>query len=131
MNAVFSKTRIALALAAALGVAGAVGMAHAADPISQADMEAAFKGKSFKDDDGAGNIGVITYGSDMKIHIKVPTGAQAPEDSGTYRFAEGGYCSSWTKLRNGAEKCFKATKEGGGFQLWTMDGKKDDMLTPQ
>ena len=82
-------------------------------------MEKAFKGRSFKDDDGAGNVGVITYGSDMTIQVKVPTGAQAPEDSGTYRFANGGYCSKWKNLRKGAEGCFTATKTATGYQLWT------------
>jgi hypothetical protein len=106
--------------------------AFAADTmISQSDMEAAFKGKSFKDDDGSGNVGVITYGADMKISVKVSSGPQSPEDNGTYKFANGGYCSSWTKLRSGAEKCFTASKVGNGYQLWTADGKKDDLLTPQ
>jgi hypothetical protein len=119
-----------LSLTVAATIAGIAGAA-AATMISQADMEAAFKGKSFKDDDGAGNIGVITYGADMTIHIKVPTGGQAPEDSGTYRFANGGYCSKWVKNRNGAEKCFTAEKIDNGYQLWTLDGKKDDTLTNQ
>ena len=120
-----------LIMTAAVSVVIFAGHAFADDMISQADMEKAFKGNSFKDDDSAGNVGVITYGADMTIHVKVPTGAQAPSDDGKYRFAEGGYCSSWGKLRNGAEKCFTASKAGTGYQLWTKDGKKDDMLTPQ
>ena len=122
------KALIAVAAVATIGFSG---VATAATTISQSDMEAAFKGKSFKDDDGAGNIGVITYGADMTISVKVPSGAQAPEDSGTYKFDKGGYCSSWKKLRNGAEKCFTAEKTATGYQLWTLDGKKDDALTPQ
>jgi hypothetical protein len=120
-------------LAAGIAVAAlGLGSAIAAETmISQADMEAAFKGKSFKDDDGAGNIGVISYDADMTIHIKVPSGPQSPQDDGKYRFANGGYCSSWTKLRSGAEKCFTASKTATGFQLWTSDGKKDDTLTSQ
>jgi hypothetical protein len=121
----------ALLAVTAIATIGFSGVATAATMISQADMETAFKGKSFKDDDGAGNIGVISYGADMTISIKVPSGAQAPEDSGTYKFDKGGYCSSWKKLRNGAEKCFTAEKIDGGYQLWTMDGKKDDTLTSQ
>ena len=122
------KALIAVAAVATIGFSG---VATAATMISQSDMEAAFKGKSFKDDDGAGNIGVITYGADTTISVKVPSGAQAPEDSGTYKFDKGGYCSSWKKLRNGAEKCFTAEKTATGYQLWTLDGKKDDALTPQ
>ncbi|MFI5015828.1 MAG: hypothetical protein ACHQAY_26120 [Hyphomicrobiales bacterium] len=123
-----NKLKTFVAVAAVLAFAGA---AAAETMISQADMEAAFKGKSFKDDDGAGNVGVITYGADMTIHVKVATGPQSPADDGKYRFANGGYCSSWTKLRSGAEKCFTASKLATGFQLWTADGKKDDTLTSQ
>ena len=122
------KTLLALATVATVAFSGIAG---AANMISQADMEAAFKGKSFKDDDGSGNIGTITYGADMTIKIDVKTGAQAGGDSGTYKFDKGGYCSSWKKLRSGAEKCFTAEKIENGYQLWTLDGKKDDTLTAQ
>src|SRR6516162_4152920 len=89
-----------LLLAAVAATALGFGVAVAAETmISQADMETAFKGKSFKDDDGAGNVGVITYAADMTIHVKVASGPQSPQDDGKYRFANGGYCSSWTKLR--------------------------------
>ena len=120
-----------LVLAIAVSAIAFAGFAYADDMISQADMEKAFKGMSFKDDDNAGNVGVITYGADMTIHVVVATGSQAPSDDGTYRFGEGGYCSSWKKLRDGAEMCFTASKIDGGYQLWTLDGKKDDTLTPQ
>jgi hypothetical protein len=123
-----NKFLAAAVAAAALSMSAAIA---AETMISQADMEAAFKGKSFKDDDGAGNIGVITYSADMTIHVKVPSGPQSPQDDGKYRFANGGYCSSWTKLRSGAEKCFTASKTADGYQLWTADGKKDDTLTAQ
>jgi hypothetical protein len=125
------STKWLMSLTVVASLAGFTGAAIAATMISQADMEAAFKGKSFKDDDGAGNVGVITYGADGTISVKVATGAQAPEDSGTYKFDKGGYCSSWKKLRSGTEACFTASKEGNGYQLWKADGKKDDMLTPQ
>jgi len=120
-----------IAAAAAMSAMSSVPVSSAETMISQADMEAAFKGKSFKDDDGAGNVGVITYAADMTIHIKVATGPQSPADDGKYRFANGGYCSSWTKNRAGAEACFTASKLPNGFQLWTADGKKDDTLTAQ
>jgi hypothetical protein len=123
------KRIFTLAAAAAIGVAGA---AFAAEPISQAEMEQAFKGKTFKFDDGSGNTGTISYGADGAINVKASSGPQSPEDSGTYRFAEGGYCSKWQKLRSGTEACFKATKvDGGGYQLWKADGSKDDLLMPQ
>jgi hypothetical protein len=118
--------------AAAIATLAFTGVALAADAmISQDEMQAAFKGKSFKDDDGAGNIGVISYGDDMSIKYEGKTGPQAGGDSGTYKFDKGGYCSSWKKLRNGAEKCFTASKLDNGYQLWTLDGKKDDTLTSQ
>jgi hypothetical protein len=121
----------ALLAVAAIATIGFSGVATAATMISQSDMEAAFKGKSFKDDDGAGNIGTISYGADMTIKYDGKSGPQAGGDSGTYKFDKGGYCSSWKKLRSGTEKCFTAEKLDNGYQLWTLDGKKDDTLTSQ
>ena len=94
-------------------------------------MEKAFKGTTFKFDDNGGNTGTVAYGADMSLKVTATGGPQAPEDSGTYRFGEGGYCSKWQKLRSGAEKCFVASKTDSGYQLWTMDGKKDDTLFTQ
>lgn len=125
------KKLLTLAFVAAVAVSGAT-LAVAQQKISQQEMEQSFKGKTFKFDDGAGNTGTITYGSDMSLKVKASSGPQSPEDSGTYRFGEGGYCSKWQKLRSGTEACFTASKvDGGGYQLWKADGSKDDLLMPQ
>jgi hypothetical protein len=74
---------------------------------------------------------LLEIGVDGTIGIKVGSGPRSPEDGGTYKFDNGGSCSSWKKLRSGGEKCFTAEKIDGGYQLWTTDGKKDDTLTSQ
>jgi hypothetical protein len=119
------------ALVAAVTLAAAGFAAAAETMIPQDELEAALKGKTFKDDDGNGNVGTLTYGADMTLRFEGNTGPLAGGDSGTYRFAEGGYCSKWTKLRKGDEWCFTASRRADGFQLWTKDGKKGDTLTNQ
>ncbi len=117
---------------AAAAVIGSASATFTAEKISQQELEQAFKGKSINYDDGAGGKGVISYNADGTLRVTATSGPQAPEDSGTYRIAEGGYCSKWQKLRSGTEACFTASKvEGGGFQLWKADGSKDVLLMPQ
>lgn len=115
------KRMLLLAAAAALGSAGA---AFAADPISQAEMEEVFKGTTFNTKD-FGETGTMAFGADGSLDLKLQTKA----DTGTYRFANGGYCSTWKTIRT-TEACFKATKVSDKqYQLWTSDGKEDAVLT--
>jgi hypothetical protein len=117
---------IGITSAAALFGTLAVGATVAAELISQADMEKAFKGKTFNTHN-FGEDGTVTFGEDGKIHIKLQTKA----DDGTYRFAYDGYCETWTKLR-ATEACFKASKVGAHqYQLWTDTGAEDVLLTMQ
>jgi hypothetical protein len=117
------RRMLVLAAAAVIGSAGA---AFAADTISQAEMEQAFKGKTFNTQD-FGETGTATFGDDGKIHMML----QTKEDAGGYRFANGGYCSAWTKLRT-TETRFTAGKVGSNqYRLWTSNGKEDALLTSQ
>jgi len=95
--------------------------------ISEAELEKAFKGQTFVDTTPDGKVGTVTFGTDMTIHATGPSPADA--DEGTYRFANGGYCSKWKKQRAGVEWCFQASKVDNGYQLWTTDGKKADLFT--
>jgi hypothetical protein len=96
--------------------------------MGQADVEAAFKGKSFAVTAQSGWTGVMTFGPDMMLTSAASDGS----DTGTYRFAEGGYCSTWQRFRDGEEACFTAESLGDGrYQLYTLDGQLDDLLVLQ
>jgi hypothetical protein len=118
------KTAIAILLPALL-----IGPpALAQTTMAQADVEAAFKGKSFAVTAPSGWTGVITFAPDMTLTSAGNDGT----DSGTYRFAEGGYCSTWQRFRDGEEACFTAVDLGESrYQLYTLDGQLDDLLVLQ
>jgi hypothetical protein len=114
----------AIALAALLSFALP---AAAQSLLPQSDVEAALKGKSFAVTAPTGWTGAITFNADMTLTSKGDS--DATDDTGTYRFAEGGYCSTWADFREGEEACFTLEKLGEGhYQLYTLDGKKDDLF---
>ncbi len=115
------KTASAILLAALLPSLPA--MAQTLMP--QAEMEAAFKGNTFAVTAPSGWTGELTFGPDMTLTSAASDGT----DAGTYRFAEGGYCSTWQRFRDGEEACFTAEDLGDGrYQLYTLDGQLDDLL---
>jgi len=97
--------------------------------LPQADVETAFKGHSFAVTAQSGWTGSITFNADMTL---ASSGDDDVADSRTYRFGEGGYCSTWVGFREGVEACFTVEDLGGGrYQLYTLDGAKDDLLVRQ
>jgi hypothetical protein len=97
--------------------------------MAQADVETAFNGNTFALTGQTGYTGVITFNPDLTASVK---GGDGSSDTGTYRFAEGGYCSIWVNFRKGVEACFTVEDLGGGrYQLYTLDGAKDDLFVRQ
>jgi hypothetical protein len=96
--------------------------------MAEAAVEAAFKGNTFAVTAPSGWTGVMTFAPDMTLSSAGKDGT----DSGTYRFAEGGYCSTWQRFREGEEACFTAEDLGDGrYQLYKLDGQLDDLLVLQ
>jgi len=94
--------------------------------MSQADVEAALRGATFAFTTQSGFTATIAFHSDMTVRATFDDGGS---EDGTYRFAEGGYCSTWEKFRDGAEACFTIEFLGAGrYQLYTLDGAKDDLF---
>jgi hypothetical protein len=115
--------RTAIAFAAVLFAALP---AAAQSLLPQADVETAFKGNSFAVTAQSGWTGMITFNPDMTL---ASSGDDDVADTGTYRFGEGGYCSTWKGFREGVEACFTVEKLGERrYQLYTLDGGKDDLL---
>ncbi len=102
------------------------GAAFAQTMMSQAEVESVFKGTTFAIKGATSSDRSLAFNADMTIEV---TNADGSGDHGTYRFGEGGYCSTWEKFRNGKEACFTAERlSATDFQLYTEDGKKDAYL---
>ncbi len=100
--------------------------AASAQTLSQDDARKALEGKTFKTHD-FGEDGTLTWGTDGTLTAKLAT----KSDTAAVRWAEGGYCSKWSKFRD-TEACFTVKKlSDTQYQLYTKDGKEDDLLTLQ
>jgi hypothetical protein len=97
--------------------------------MGQTEVEAAFKGATFALTTQGGDTATIAFHPDMTATVTLNDGST---DRGIYRFAEGGYCSIWDDFRDGAEACFTAEDLGSGrYQLYKLDGAKDDLFVRQ
>ena len=46
----------------------------------------------------------------------------AGTDTRTWRLSESGYCTTWTKIRAGQERCFTVVRSGPSFRVFNPDG---------
>lgn len=110
---------LAICTAAILALAGPA----SAEKLSQEEARKVLDGHTFKAHD-FGEDGTLAWSGDT-LHAELATRS----DDATVRWANGGYCSTWKKLRT-TEACFTVEKLGDTqYQLWTVDGKKDAPLT--
>ncbi len=115
---------VLLCFAFVIGLAGP----SFAQPVlmAQSEVEAALPGKTFTFTSPSGVTGTIDFARDMSVSSTLEDGSI---DKGTYRFAEGGYCSVWEEYREGEEACFTVEALGDGrYQLYTLDGGLDDLF---
>ncbi len=100
-----------------------MGIANAGDKLSQDDAKKALDGHTFKTHD-FGEDGTLAWNGDT-LTAKL----QTKSDTAKVRWANGGYCSTWSKFR-ATEACFTVEKlSDTQYQLWTTDNQKDDLLT--
>jgi hypothetical protein len=97
--------------------------------LSQSEVETVLRGKTFTTAD-FGGTGTISWSADGVISVDVtrPDGSKVV-DTGTYRFGEGGYCSTWSRIRT-TEACFTLRRTGATtFDILNRDGSLDSQLT--
>jgi hypothetical protein len=49
-------------------------------------------------------------------------------DTGKWRLSDDGYCATWTKIRKGAEACFKISKSGLNYFVIGPDGSQSRIV---
>lgn len=50
-------------------------------------------------------------------------------DTGTWRPRDDGYCTIWTQIRKGQERCFSVVRAGMGWTVLDGDGKPTATIT--
>ena len=56
------------------------------------------------------------------------TTSLAGGDTGRWRLSEDGYCTIWTKIRQGKESCFKVSKVGANYFVHGPDGSRSRIV---
>ena len=55
--------------------------------------------------------------------------AAAIPDQGTWRISELGYCTAWSGIRSGQERCFTVKRSGTAFVIINPDGTEGGRFT--
>ena len=60
---------------------------------------------------------------------KVTLSAGNTNDTGTWRVADNGYCTTWKSVRPGQERCFTVARAGSTFKVSNPDGSLSGTFT--
>lgn len=114
MNRALARPALLTAAAACL-----CGTAVAQDgPVSGAELRTLWSGKELVGN-GANNARLF-------VRLGVDGGASFTSgtyrDTGTWREADNGYCTTWANTRAGQERCFTVVRSGSAFDVYNPDG---------
>jgi hypothetical protein len=107
-----------LPVATLMLVALATAAAAQDGPVSGKEIQETWVGKEL--------LGTTANGA--KVVMKLEANGKAAltagntSDTGTWRVADQGYCTTWATIRAGAERCFTVARAGGQFKVFNPDG---------
>ena len=102
-----------------------VGEAVAQDgPVSGKEIQETWVGKELV---GTTSRGARTY-LRLEADGRASVTAGSTNDSGTWRIGEQGYCTTWSTIRAGQERCFTVTRSGTTFEVTNPDGSLSGYL---
>ena len=78
-------------------------------------------------------IGTTASGARVFLRLepdaKASVSAGNTNDTGTWRLAQNGYCTTWNSIRAGQERCFTVTRTGSTFKVANPDGSLSGFFT--
>jgi hypothetical protein len=112
-----AKPLAAWTLAAGL-LAGAAALAQDAVPVGPEEVKRALVGRTWDVELPDGSSAVEEFRADGTVEIN-----GGLNDVGTWRLWERGYCTTWRRMRNGAERCFTLDRTPEGhYRIYKPDG---------
>jgi len=78
---------------------------------------------------------VGTTAGGAKVYMKLEANGKASvtagstNDTGTWRAADQGYCTTWSTIRAGQERCFSVSRSGGTIKVSNPDGSLSGYFT--
>jgi hypothetical protein len=103
-----------------------VTLAHAQDgPVSGKEIQDTWVGKNLTGTTANGARASLRLEPDGKATVS----AGNTSDMGTWRISENGYCTTWTTIRAGQERCFTVVRAGTSFNVLNPDGSLSGQFT--
>lgn len=87
-------------------------------PVSGKEIQDTWVGKELTGTTASGANVTMRLEPDGKASLT----AGRTSDTGTWRIAENGYCTTWKTIRAGQERCFTVAREGATFKVMNPDG---------
>jgi hypothetical protein len=107
------------AWAAALSVVALGALAEEAVKVGPDEVQKALVGKIWQVELPDGSPATESFNADGTVSIK-----GGLNDRGYWRLWEEGYCTTWFRMRNGAERCFTLDRTADGkYRVYKPDGE--------
>jgi len=94
-------------------------------PVSAKEIQETWVGKDL--------IGTTAAGASAKVRLEsngtASLSAGRTNDTGTWRVANNGYCTTWNTIRAGQERCFTVSRTGSDFKVFNPDGSHSGTFT--
>lgn len=94
-------------------------------PVSGQEIQQGWVGKELTGTTAAGARVFLKLDADGNASLT----AGNTSDTGTWRAAENGYCTSWRTIRAGQERCVTVTRSGSIFKVTNPDGSLGGYFT--
>ncbi len=110
---------MAVALTAHLGVGAYAAAQQAATPVGPDEVERELVGKTWIVELPDGAPAIEHFNADGTVSI-----IGGLIDEGRWRLWEQGYCTTWRRMRGGAERCFTLDKTADGrYRIYKPNGE--------
>lgn len=119
-----NKTYLMTALATSAVLLAGAAVAQDA-PFTAKEIQDTWIGKDLIGSTGSGARAWLRLEPDGKASVS----AGATNDTGTWRISDTGYCTTWSTIRAGQERCFTVTRQGSTFKVLNPDGSLSAYIT--
>lgn len=113
----------ALLLTAAAWLTGPALAQEAA--VSPSEIKDTWVGKELVGTTASGAAATMRLDAGGKASISAGT----TSDTGTWRLSDTGYCTTWSRIRAGQERCFTVTRTGSTLRVFNPDGSLSGQFT--
>ncbi len=94
-------------------------------PVAPSEIKDTWVGKELVGTTASGAAATMRLDADGKASISAGT----TSDTGTWRLSDTGYCTTWSRIRAGQERCFTVIRSGPSLRVFNPDGSLSGQFT--